>query len=291
MHESLDIAGIFSVRPHSALSDAMATTKFLQWLTKQDFDFTCNPRVLCIFRSGLPGPEQKLSRSLGLDSHEQHRLLRLINTIPRFSTPSLQHYRDMLCEAITDREFDAEELERLISVARAEDITDVDIQSLHRKILRQLTIETILHSVDLVGDLDVLKIVASQLDVHSKVIEELVDPLTSYPRDFSIELSSGDHIALAGSMVLLRDEWIHRAASSGLVVGQVSDQTKMLVASNLQSVSAKAQSARYYEVPIATESEFAEILASHVDVDISPDFPTEGTSSLIDKMRLRRVFP
>lgn len=46
VHEALDIAGIFNVRPHSALSDAMATAKFLQWLMQQDFDITCNPQVL-----------------------------------------------------------------------------------------------------------------------------------------------------------------------------------------------------------------------------------------------------
>lgn len=291
VHEALDIAGIFNVRPHSALSDAMATAKFLQWLMQQDFDITCNPQVLCIFPSGLPGPEAEFSRSSGLDTNDQRRLLRLVNTIPRYSTPSLQYYRDILCEAIADRELDAEELDRLRSAARTEEIKDIDIQSLHRKVVRQLTIETILHSVDLPGDLDALKLVASQLDVDSKVIEELVDPIASHPRDFSIELSSGDHIALAGSMVLPREEWLHRAASSGLVVGQVTDKTKMLVASNLQSLGTKAQSARYYDVPIVTESEFAEILSSHVDVDTSPDFPTEGNSSLIEKVRMRRVFP
>src|SRR5699024_8176826 len=119
----------------------------------------------------------------------------------------------------------------------------------------------------------------------------LVDPIASHPRDFSIELSSGDHIALAGSMVLPREEWLHRAASSGLVVGQVTDKTKMLVASNLQSLGTKAQSARYYDVPIVTESEFAEILSSHVDVDTSPDFPSEGDCSLIEKVRMLSVSP
>lgn len=74
-------------------------------------------------------------------------------------------------------------------------------------------------------------------------------------------------------------------------MGQLTDKTKMLVASNVQSVSTKAQSARYYDVPIVTESKFAEILASHIDVDTSPDFPTEITSSPIDPMHFRRVFP
>src|SRR5699024_1995628 len=92
-------------------------------------------------------------------------------------------------------------------------------------------------------------------------------------------------------MLLPREEWLHRAASSGPAVGHVTDKTKLLVASNLQSLGTKAQSARYYDVPIVTESEFAEILSSHVDVDTSPDFPSEGDCSLIEKVRMRRVFP
>lgn len=210
VNEALNIAGIFNVRPYSGPSDAMAATKFLQWLTKQDFDFTCNPQVLYIFPSGLPGQEPELSRSSGLDTHDQHRLLRLINTIPRFSTPSLQDYRDMLCEAIADRELDTEELDSLHSASRTEEIKDVDIQSIHRKVVRQLTIETILHSVDLDGDLDALKLVASQLDVEIKIIQELVDPIASHPPVFPS--NSGQAITS-----LWRAQWCSRAKNGSIV--------------------------------------------------------------------------
>src|SRR5699024_2959551 len=58
---ALEFAGIINFRPHSALSDAMATVKFLQWLAQQDSDITFNTGRLLICPAGLPKPRPALS--------------------------------------------------------------------------------------------------------------------------------------------------------------------------------------------------------------------------------------
>lgn len=289
---ALEIAGIINLRPHSALSDAMATVKFLQWLAQQDSDITFNTGRLLICPAGLPKPRPALSRSAGIDANEQRWLLQFMKTLPRFTNPSLQHYRDVLLQAAADSETDAEKIENLRSAAHAAEINDADIDSLHREVIRQLTLETILHSVNFNDDLKALRITATQLDVGAEVIEELVNPVFPSPSaQETIHLKSGDHIAFSGAMEIPREEWIHRATSAGLLVEQVSEKTKVLVASNVNSQSVKVQNARQLGIPIVTEPRFAQILGTHIDVDSSPDFKANFTANDIDQPHLQRAFP
>ena len=156
LQEALDAAGIINFRPRSALSDAMSAGKWLQWLAQQDSDTTFNTGQLFIYPSGLPNPLASLSRSSGIDADEQRWLLRLVKTLPRFNNPPLQNYRDILCEVIADCEIDDAEFACLQAAARDGEIQDADISSLHREVIRQLSLETLLHSVNLADDLSKL---------------------------------------------------------------------------------------------------------------------------------------
>ena len=176
LQQALEAAGIINFCPHSALSDAKSTVKLLQWLAQQDSEITLNTGQLFIYPSGLPNPHAALSRSSGINADEQRWLLRLVKTLPRFNNPPLQNYRDILCEAIADREIDDAEFSRLQTAAHDGEIQDADISSLHREVVRQLALETLLHSVNLADDLPKLKRVAAQLNVDAQVIDELVKP-------------------------------------------------------------------------------------------------------------------
>ena len=288
LQEALDAAGIINFRPHSALSDAMSAGKWLQWLAQQDSDITFNTGQLFIYPSGLPNPLASLSRSSGIDADEQRWLLRLVKTLPQFDNAPLQNYRDILCEAIADREIDDAEFSRLQTAAHDGEIQDADISSLHREVIRQLSLETLLHSVNLADDLPKLKKVAAQLNVDAQVIDELVKPDSV---QHGIQLNTGDRIAFSGTLEIPREEWVHRATLAGLVVEQVSDKTKVLVASNLDSVSTNAQTARRLDIPMVTESEFAKILGAQIDIDSSLDFNANFATTDTDHFQLQRVFP
>ena len=288
LQQALEAAGIINFRPHSALSDAMSTVKLLRWLAQQDTDITLNTGQLFIYPSGLPNPLASLSRSSGIDADEQRWLLRLVKTLPRFNNAPLQNYRDILCEAIADREIDDAEFSRLQTAAHDGEIQDADISSLHREVIRQLSLETLLHSVNLADDLPKLKKVAAQLNVDAQVIDELVKPDSV---QHGIQLNTGDRIAFSGTLEIPREEWVHRATLAGLVVEQVSDKTKVLVASNLDSVSTNAQTARRLDIPMVTESEFAKILGAQIDIDSSLDFNANFATTDTDHFQLQRVFP
>ena len=92
-------------------------------------------------------------------------------------------------------------------------------------------------------------------------------------------------------MEIPREEWIHRATSAGLFVEEVSEKTKVIVASNVNSQSAKVQHARRLGIPIVTEPQFAQILGTHIDVDSSPNFEANFNASGIDHAHLQRAFP
>src|SRR5690625_6676705 len=93
------------------------------------------------------------------------------------------------------------------TTARDEEIQDADISSLHREVIRQLSLETLLHSVNLADDLPKLKKVAAQLNVDAQVIDELVKPDSV---QHGIQLNTGDRIAFSGTLEITREEWVHR---------------------------------------------------------------------------------
>src|SRR5699024_11924078 len=76
------------------------------------------------------------------------------------------------------------------TTARDEEIQDADISSLRREVVRQLALETLLHSVNLAEDLSKLKKVAAQLNVDEQVIDELVKPGYAH---HTLELRSEEH--------------------------------------------------------------------------------------------------
>lgn len=291
LQEVLDIAGIGNHRPHSALSDALATAELLKWLVQQESEIVLNTGVLNIFPSGLPAPQKTLARSSKGKEEEQRLLMKLVKNLPRFSNPSLQNYRDLLCEAIADKELDDEELAKLDAAALAEGIDCCDIRSLHREVIRQIALEAWMDGVVISDELKTLKVVATQLKVESTVVDELLEQVSSQTDKVAIELNSGDHIALSGTMEIPREEWMSRATAAGLVVGQVSKKTKVLVASDLNSHSSKAQTARLYGVPIVTEPEFAKILSTQIEIDTNAEFNTQFISNDTDSEQLEKVFP
>jgi len=290
LQEVLDTAGILNDRPHAALSDALATAALLKWLVEQESEIVLNTGALQIFPSGLPKPQPVLARSAVLKQEEQRLLMQLVKNLPRFTNPALENYRDMLCEAIADKELDDEEMAKLHAAARAEDIDEADIRSLHREVIRQIALEAWMDGVVISDELKTLKMVAKQLDVDESVVDELLEQGSRAPRE-SIQLNTGDRIALTGTMEIPREEWMHRATTAGLIVGQVTKKTKVLVASDLNSRNAKILTAQQFGIPIVTEPEFAKILSSQTEIDTNAEFDVDFINNDADPQQLLVVFP
>lgn len=247
--------------------------------------------VPCRFSpSGLSKPQKELARSTTIKQEEQRLLMQLVKNLPRFTNPALQRYRDMLCDAIADKELDDEEIAKLHAAARAEGIEDADIHSLHREVIRQIALEAWMDGVVISDELKSLKKVANQLDVDGSIVDELLELGSRATRE-AIQLNSGDRIALTGTMEIPREEWMHRATTAGLIVGQVTKKTKVLVASNLNSRNPKIVTAQQHGIPIVTEPEFAKILSSQTEIDTNAEFDVDFINNDADPRQLHVVFP
>jgi len=75
-----------------------------------------------------------------------------------------------------------------------------------------------------------------------------------------IRLELGDRVVFTGDMVRDRSEWEALARRRGLEPGGVTKKTKVVVASDPNSLSGKAGKARSYGIPIITETAFERLL-------------------------------
>ena len=75
-----------------------------------------------------------------------------------------------------------------------------------------------------------------------------------------IRLEPGDRVVFTGDMVRDRSEWEALARRRGLEPGGVTKKTKVVVASDPNSLSGKAGKARSYGIPIITETAFERLL-------------------------------
>ena len=90
-----------------------------------------------------------------------------------------------------------------------------------------------------------------------------------------------DRIALTGAMDIPQDEWVHRAIAAGLEVGQVTKKCALLVATNPDSMSGKAQKARKYGIPIVGETTFAQLLST-IDHNSVTEESSEQSSEQVE---------
>jgi DNA polymerase-3 subunit epsilon len=77
------------------------------------------------------------------------------------------------------------------------------------------------------------------------------------------DIAPGDRVAFTGEMALEHQEWESRAAMHGLQPVNITKATKVLVASDPNSLSGKAAQARSYGIPIITETAL-ERLSEHL---------------------------
>ncbi|WPJ92170.1 exonuclease domain-containing protein [Corynebacterium sp. UMB2355A] len=258
LSEALDIARIRNRFAHSALADAEATAELLHYLcVGNGVDVEKYPTATftapaaeapCLPRGGEPSWAGQLSR-----------------TLPTATTKNEADYRAELTCALVDRAISRTEMRRLESTAIAAGLSADDVDAINEEFTRQLAVEAWADGVITDEERATLLDIAEALNVDAQLVRSLLDESTSGPTPATFSLRPGDRVAFTGALDIPRDVWTDRATAAGLDVGGVTRTCAVLVAANRDSMSGKAKQARENNVPIISETHFAQLLTAMED--------------------------
>lgn len=263
LEKSLVAAGIRNERPHSALADAAATAELLQFLAASEPSLSLATGVLELPPTKFPAPLPPVPRA----GSRTNRFAQLAEQLPQPGTAPERHYRDLLSEALDDKELAPAELAELNKTATAHGLSAADVQTIHEEFVHQLAIEAWMDGVITAEERRTLHTLAQNLKIDAQLVDNLLSE-NNAPR---IVLEPGDRITLTGTMELGRDEWTSRIIAAGLTVGGIAKTTKVLVAANPDSMSGKAKKARDFGIPIVGEAGLAQLLRTLVEQDETPE--------------------
>ncbi|MCP1387704.1 exonuclease domain-containing protein [Corynebacterium sp. TA-R-1] len=251
LEDALHQVGLRNRAAHSALADAEATAALLAHLAAQHTITISGIPPVEIPDVGAPSGTAVVLRG----ERNSQRISHLVRATPAAAeadSPDLNHYRELLREALTQRTLDNPEL-----AASAARLPTADINDLHEEFLRQLAIEAWMDGIITADERAEIVAIAAHLGIDPTLVETLLAAPAS-TRDLKLE--AGDAVAFTGSLDLPRATWEERVRGYGFTVSQVTKTTRLLVAANVDSMSGKAKRARKYSIPIITEAEFAQLL-------------------------------
>ena len=202
-----------------------------------------------------------LPRSVARPERAELWLDRIVATMPRYETPALESYLDVLEAALLDRYLSVHETEALVHLAHRLGLGRNNLEEIHRDYVIALAaaalddgIVTDVERADLDTVAELLGLSALDVDFALSIAQARA------PRRPAFALRAGDAVCLTGQMTCPREEVERLAVTRGLVVGGLTRRTRLLVAADPDSLSGKAKKARDYGVPIVTESSFNEML-------------------------------
>ncbi|SDM21071.1 exonuclease domain-containing protein [Allokutzneria albata] len=158
-------------------------------------------------------------------------------------------YLEVLDRTLIDRVLSASEQDELVEAATVRGIDRAMADALHRRYLAEFAPPS---PADRAAVADLLGLPA-----------ELADRPAERAVWGTFALRPGDRITFTGETVKPRELWQDEARSAGLVVSppNICKWTRVLVAADPDSLSAKARKARDYRVPVVVEDGFARLLA------------------------------
>lgn len=202
-------------------------------------------------------------------------LARLVDRLPSVpSDPRADEYLGVLDSALIDRYLSESEQDELLDVASDVGLTVEQVIALHRRYLQALAsiawadgVLTPAERADLQATAELLGLAEGDVEgalAEAKIEADVSDQGTSSSDWGGFALSRGDLVVFTGEMTVTREEWSARAAAAGLHVngGNVTKETRLLVAADPDSLSGKARKAHKYKIPIVTEEAFGEMLSS-----------------------------
>lgn len=261
-------AGLPDHRAHSALHDAHAAADLLaHYLT---ITGAPPPWTATLDRSrSLPWPVLPAAtaapvRRRAPGVREAHFLTRLTDRLPRQQEPRADAYLDLLDQALLDRHISIAEADGLVAVAESLGLGRHDVRALHLRYLAGLVAVALADGILTPAERHDLDSVATLVGLPPAAVDKALADATSAPapadRQFW-QLRRGDLVVFTGTMQPDRAEWEAEAEAAGLTVGAgVTKKTRLLIAADPDSMSAKAKKARQYGIPIVHPAAYQGIL-------------------------------
>ena len=210
-------------------------------------------------------------------------LARLVQQLPRFGTDAnVESYLAVLDTVLEDRRVTATEAESLHDLAVSLGLGAEVIIAAHQTYLRALAVAAWADGVITDAEYADLGEVARLLGFPAKAVDiELatahgMSPQMAVPVN-GRELRAGDAVCITGSTGTPREELEARASGAGLrVTSAVSGKTRLVIAADPDSESAKARRARELNIPLIAEPVFRAML-DHVAPLPAPTVPPLST--------------
>lgn len=227
-----------------------------------------------------------IAREHGISYTEVERLSLDVSGLPAGAPPkprggegadSWNSYRSTLREAASKRPVDLNRVRALQARSELASVSKEDVAAVHDELLRQLAVRAWFDGV--VTDAERAEVVAlgEVLGANPETVAGLFAAPETREHGPWVPLGPGSRVAFAGVLDLPREEWEAKATSVGLIVGDVTEQTAVLVAAYPRGEGPKIHRARELDVPIVSETRFAQIASglepATAAVDATPVTP------------------
>ncbi|KRE38258.1 hypothetical protein ASG73_04680 [Janibacter sp. Soil728] len=210
----------------------------------------------------------------------------VVSQMPRAADARTDSYLAVLETALLDGVIDTEEQAALVSLAHESGLTRQHVLRIHHQyVLDMAKVATYDHVVtdaehaELVRTSHILGLGPDDLEHALAVAWREAKSGHSSPRREStagITLEPGDRVSFTGDMRVERPLWEARAQAAGLTTGGVTKTAKLLVSSDPNSLSGKANKARSYGVPIVSEGAFEGLITDVERSSLPPSVTTGG---------------
>ena len=158
-----------------------------------------------------------------------------------------------------DFELSPNERRELTAHARNLGMSQADTDRVHMQYIRQLVRVVMSDGGVTQQERDGLWLAADTLGISREVVEEILNNNPTIDDNMvvsTLTLQPGDRVAFTGT-----HSGEEAAKFAGLIVGDVTEATVMVVAADPDSTSVKAKKARQYHIPIITKKRFNQLVA------------------------------
>lgn len=268
-------AGILLDGAHAAAVDARAVAQLLACYQRRNRELPAEWAQTLAEAARTPWPAlppvmvQLVTREIVARSRAQEVpfLARLVQQLPRVGTgASVEAYLAALDRALEDRRVIAAEADSLRDLAMSLGVGADALTTAHQMYLGALAVAAWADGVisdaehaDLEEVARLLGLPVSVVDAELAAARDMTSETTVPVKGRTVHV--GDPVCITGDTATPRDELEARAAGAGLrVTGAVSRKTRLVVAADPDSESAKARRARELGIPLMVEPVFLAML-------------------------------
>lgn len=265
LKDCCDAAGVELLDAHSALADAKAAAGLLRCMIELG---GAPPPWEDEVRGAdaFPWPEiaavevQLVARGTAPPRRPAGWLDRIVARMPRQDDVHVEAYLEVLESALLDCYLSRHEEETLVEIAEELCLSRHLLDEIHHEYLRSMAAVALADGVVTDQERADLLCVAGLLGLTADHVDAALAKVSARPVSAEFELSAGDVLCLTGTMSRSRSEWEAELRARGIQTGSLTRRTRLLVASDPDSMSSKARKARDYGIPIITEDALARLL-------------------------------